>query len=50
MREQLLYVMKITEEFYKKLEQIEYQEDIWFDCIDRRKWNTFDTVCLKKYL
>ncbi len=41
---------KITEEFYKKLEQIEYQEDIWFDCIDRRKWNTFDTVCLKKYL
>lgn len=39
-----------TEEFYRKLEAIEEQEDIWFDCIDRRKWDTFDTVCMKKYL
>ena len=39
----------MTEEFYKKLEAIEEQEDIWFDCIDRLKWDTFDTVCLKKY-
>lgn len=39
----------LTEEFYKKLEWIEAQEDIWFDCIDRKKWNTFETVCLKKY-
>lgn len=39
----------LTENFYKKLEEIEEQEDIWFDCIDRRKWDTFDTVCLKKY-
>ena len=29
----------MTEEFYKKLEWIEEQEDIWFDCIDRKKWN-----------
>ena len=40
----------LTEEFYGKLEAIEEQEDIWFDCIDRRKWDTFDTVCLKKYI
>lgn len=40
---------KLTEEFYHKLEAIEEQEDIWFDCIDRKKWDTFDTVCLKKY-
>ena len=40
---------QITEDFYKKLEAIEEQEDIWFDCIDRKKWDTFDTVCLKKY-
>ncbi len=40
---------KLTDEFYKKLKAIEEQEDIWFDCIDRRKWDTFDTVCLKKY-
>lgn len=40
----------INEEFYKRLEFIEEQEDIWFDCVDRKKWTTFDTVCLKKYL
>ena len=40
---------QLTEEFYGKLEAIEEQEDIWFDCIDRRKWDTVDTVCLKKY-
>ena len=39
----------INEAFYKKLEWIEEQEDVWFDCIDRKKWNTFETVCLKKY-
>jgi len=39
-----------TEEFHGKLEFIEQQEDIWYECIDRKKWSTFDTVCLKKYL
>jgi 4-hydroxy-4-methyl-2-oxoglutarate aldolase len=39
-----------TEAFLSRLEWIEEQEDVWFDCIDRRKWSTFDTVCLKKYL
>jgi regulator of RNase E activity RraA len=38
-----------TEEFIKKLDWIEEQEDIWFECIDRWKWDTYDTVCLKKY-
>lgn len=38
-----------TEEFYRKLEFIEEQEDIWYDCIDRKKMSTFQTVCLKKY-
>jgi hypothetical protein len=33
-----------------KLEWIEEQEDMWFDCVHRRKWSTYDTVCLKKYL
>jgi 4-hydroxy-4-methyl-2-oxoglutarate aldolase len=36
--------------FVKKLEAIESQEDIWYECVDRRKWSTFDTVCLKRYL
>ncbi len=40
---------QITEDFYKKLEFIEIQEDIWFYCIDTLKWTTYETVCLKKY-
>lgn len=40
---------ELTETFLQKLEAIEEQEDTWFDCIDRLKWDTFDTVCLKKY-
>jgi 4-hydroxy-4-methyl-2-oxoglutarate aldolase len=38
-----------NDDFLKRLEFIEAQEDIWYDCVDRRKWSTFDTVCLKKY-
>lgn len=38
-----------TKEFYDKLIAIEEQEDMWFDCLDRRKWDTYDIVCLKKY-
>lgn len=38
-----------NKEFLNKLVAIEEQEDIWFDCLDRKKWNTFDIVCLKKY-
>lgn len=41
---------QITEEFYDKLVAIELQEDIWYDCIDRRKWSTYRTICLKDYL
>lgn len=40
---------KINEDFQHKLEFIEEQEDIWFDCIDRKKWDTYETICLKKY-
>ncbi|HEX8723390.1 MAG TPA: RraA family protein [Pyrinomonadaceae bacterium] len=38
-----------TEELLRRLDWIEEQEDIWFDCLDRRKWDTFDIVCLKRY-
>ena len=38
-----------TEAFLQKLTDIENQEDIWFDCLDHRKWDTFDIVCLKRY-
>ena len=37
-------------EFIEKLDFIELQEDIWGYCVDTKKWSTYDTVCLKKYL
>ena len=39
-----------TQAFYQKLIDIENLEDTWFDCLDRKKWDTFDIVCKKKYL
>lgn len=39
-----------TDGFLKKLHEIEDQEDIWFECLDHKKWNTYDIVCGKKYL
>lgn len=41
---------EVTEDFLKRVEAIEEQEDIWFDCLDRKKWNTFEIVCEKRYL
>ncbi len=38
-----------NKEFLENIKYIEEQEDIWFDCIDRQKLSTFETVCLKKY-
>lgn len=41
---------QINLEFLKKLENIENQEDIWFDRLDHFKENTFQIVCEKQYL
>lgn len=41
---------QLTGIFYQKLIEIELQEDIWYDCIDRRKWSTYRTICQKDYL
>jgi len=40
----------INEDFSEKLDFIELQEDIWYYCVDTKKWSTYDTVSLKKYL
>jgi regulator of RNase E activity RraA len=40
---------EINESLLKRLEAIEALEDAWYDCIDKRKWDTFDTVCLRRY-
>lgn len=39
-----------TKEFLEKVKHIEEQEDLWFECLDHKKWNTYDIVCRKKYL
>lgn len=39
-----------TSEFLEKIEFMEQQEDIWLECIDKKKYSTFETICLKKYL
>ena len=41
---------KINEQLIAKLQFIEFQEDIWFYCLDTLKMSTFDIVCKKKYL
>lgn len=41
---------KLTEDFLEKLRNMNKQESIWFDCVKNRNWDTYDTVCLKKYL
>lgn len=40
---------KIGQKLLSKLEFIEFQEDIWFYCLDTLKMSTYDIVCLKKY-
>lgn len=41
---------EINHNFYQRLIAIEEQEDIWYDRLDHFKENTFEIVCLKKYL
>lgn len=41
---------KIDEKLITKLNFIEFQEDIWFYCMDTLKMSTFDIVCQKQYL
>lgn len=40
---------ELNDSFIEKLEAIEEQEDVWYECIDRKKWSTFKTICLKAY-
>ncbi len=40
----------LTSNMLARLRQIEMQEDIWFFCLDRLKWDTKKIVCDKAYL
>ena len=41
---------KIDSQLLTKLEFIEFQEDIWYYCLDTLKMSTMDIVCNKKYM
>lgn len=40
---------EINDDFITKMENMVEQERIWFECVEQKGWNTYDTVCLKKY-
>ena len=40
---------EIKEDFISKIDNMIEQERIWFECVEKKGWNTYDTVCLKKY-
>lgn len=40
---------EISEKMLDRLSLMREQEKIWFDCVENKGWNTYDTVCLKKY-
>jgi len=39
----------INDEFITRIDNMVEQERIWFECVEQKGWNTYDTVCLKKY-
>ncbi len=41
---------KINEHTAERLDFIELQEDIWYYCINTLKWDTYTTICEKRYL
>lgn len=40
---------EINEEFITRVDNMIEQERIWFECVEQKGWDTYDTVCLKKY-
>ena len=40
---------EINEKMLNRLSFMREQENIWFDCVENKGWNTYDTVCIKKY-
>lgn len=40
---------EINDALLARLQNMKIQEKIWFDCVENKGWNTYDTVCLKKY-
>lgn len=41
---------KLNQTLIEKLNFIEYQEDVWFFCLDTHKMSTYEIVCEKQYL
>ncbi len=41
---------ELRNDFIARLDFMRNQEKTWFDCVLNHDWNTYDTVCLKKYV
>lgn len=40
---------EINDDFITRMDNMVEQERIWFECVEQKGWDTYDTVCLKKY-
>ena len=40
---------EINDDFITRVDNMVEQERIWFECVEQKGWDTYDTVCLKKY-
>ena len=39
----------VNEKTFKKIKFIEQQEDIWYECLDKKKWDTKKIIVDKAY-
>jgi regulator of RNase E activity RraA len=40
----------LHDDFKRRIDFIEAQEEVWHYCVNTLKWSTYETVCLQKYL
>ena len=40
---------EINDDFISRVGNMVEQERVWFECVEKKGWDTYDTVCLKKY-
>lgn len=40
----------LNDDFKRRIDFIEAQEEVWHYCVNTLKWSTYETVCLQKYL
>lgn len=41
---------QITDDFLDRLKKLQQQEKVWKECVFEKEWDTFETICLKRYM